>query len=111
MFMHQIFVAPASAPVRVQVSIVTSVGFTVTWFPPPGEDHNGVIQEYFLNLIEENTGRQFSLTSTSTSLRIDSQIHPYYNYTTLVSAVTVNAGPFSSPVTTTTLEDGMPYIM
>jgi len=90
----------------VQVSGVTSTGFTVTWSGPLAEDHNGVIQHYLVLLTEENTGRQIMFYSTTTSQIIESQVQPYNNYTVLVAAVTVSLGPFSSPITITTLEDG-----
>lgn len=73
---------------------------------PPAVDHNGIIRNYTVRTTEENTGRQFLLTSHGSSQRIDS-IHPYYNYTCAVAAVTVSAGPFSAPITTTTAEAGM----
>ena len=33
-------------------------------------------------------------------------LHPYYNYTLVVSAVTIEEGPYSVPVTVITAQDG-----
>ncbi len=85
------------------------MGFTISWLPPPSEDHNGVIQGYLIGLTEESTGRQFSLTSTNTNLTVESLIRPYNNYSVSLSAVTLSSGPVSSPVMVTTLEDGELY--
>ena len=75
---------------------------------PPAVDHNGIIRNYSVIVTEENTGRRILLTShTSSGQRVDS-LHPYYNYTCVVAAVTVNAGPYSTPVTITTAEAGTP---
>ena len=90
----------------IQVSAVTSTEFTVTWSAPPSEDHNGIIQQYLVLLTEEGTGRLLMFYSTTTSQVVESQVLPYNNYTIIVAAVTVNSGPFSSPITITTLEDG-----
>lgn len=97
--------APSSPPRSVAISAVTSTGFLVSWSAPPTVDHNGNIRSYLLNLTEENTGDSVQFTSNTNSLRVESR-HPYYNYTCVVAAVTVAAGPFSTPATVTTLEDG-----
>ncbi len=97
--------APASSPEGVQLSAVSSSSFLLSWSAPPAVNHNGVIHNYTINITEENTGRQFQLTSSTISQRVES-LHPYYNYTCVVSAVTVAAGPYSELVTTTTLQDG-----
>ena len=65
-----------------------------------------MIRVYTLNITEENTGSQRQLNSSSTSQRVQS-LHPYYNYTCVVTAVTVAAGPYSQPLTITTSEAGV----
>ena len=99
------FVAPSSSPENVQLSAVSSSGFLLSWSAPPAVNHNGIIRNYTINITEENTGRWIQLTSNTNSQRVES-LHPHYNYTCVVSAVTVAAGPYSSPVFVTTLEDG-----
>ena len=85
--------------------MVSSSGFLLLWSVPSMADHNGIIRNYTIIVTEENTGRELVLTSSSTSQRIES-LHPFYNYTCRVAAVTVGVGPFSLPVTITTAEDG-----
>lgn len=97
--------APSSPPTLVQITGVSSTGFLVSWMMPPAVDHNGIIRNYTVSIAEENTGRLTLLTSYTSSQRIDS-IHPYYNYTCTVAAVTVSAGPFSAPITIITAEAG-----
>ena len=87
------------------MSAVSSSGFLLSWSAPPAVNHNGIIRNYTINIMEENTGRQLQFTSNTNSQRVES-LHPYYNYTCVVSAVTVAAGPYSAPVAITTLEDG-----
>ena len=84
---------------------MSSTGFVVSWTMPMPADHNGIIRSYTVNITEENTGTHTIFTSHTSSQRIDS-LHPYYNYTCLVAAVTVSAGPFSPPITITTAESG-----
>jgi len=92
--------------VDLQVAGVTSTAFTVTWSAPPTEDHNGIIQQYLVLITEENTGTQLMIYSTTSSKTVESKVLSFNNYTIIVTAVTVNSGPFSSPVMVTTLEDG-----
>ena len=45
---------------------------------------------------------------TGNRVQLIDMLHPNYNYTVRMAAVTsVGIGPFSDPVTATTLEDGM----
>ena len=47
---------------------------------------------------------QFTSVETQIALQF---LHPYYNYTCVVAAVTVATGPSSTELTVTTLQDGM----
>lgn len=84
-----------------------STGFVVSWTMPEVADHNGILRNYTVSVTEENTGSVVLLTTHNTSQRVES-LHPHYNYTCAVSAVTVSAGPFSTPITITTAESGTP---
>lgn len=99
-----IIVAPISPPLSLLISNVSASGFLLSWSDPPLSDQNGVVRSYEVNITEENTANQFQLISFSKSQWVAS-LHPFYNYSCIVSAVTVEAGPYSEPITVTTSED------
>jgi receptor-type tyrosine-protein phosphatase Q len=94
--------APSSPPVSVLVSGVTTVGFTLSWSPPPEVDRNGIIRHFTVNLTEQNTGVQYTLTTTANTTDVNT-LHPFYTYLCSVAAVTVSAGPYSAALSVTTL--------
>ena len=98
--------APSTPPTNIRISSVTSTQFLLSWSSPPLVNQNGVIRNYTINITEVNTGRLIQITSQTTSELLES-LHPYYNYSCVIAAVTVDTGPFSESVTITTLEDGM----
>lgn len=97
--------APSAAPSGVNFNMITSSGFTLMWNALPPENHNGVIRHYAIHIIEVATGIEYTLTSVMTQKTIDF-LHPYYNYTCTLSAVTNHLGPSSAAVNITTAEDG-----
>ena len=84
----------------------TDTSFSLMWQNPPLEDQNGIIRLYFINITEEETGRQFQLTSSAPHILVEF-LHPFYTYVCTVAASTVDIGPYSPPLTVTTLEAGM----
>ena len=76
----------------------------LSWAPPPLDETNGIIREYRINITELETGDNQQLTTSTTSLVVQN-LHPYYTYEVLVSAHTVDTGPFSSPVSVVTPQD------
>lgn len=56
-------------------------------------------------VIEEDTGRNFSLTSFQTEFVVR-DLHPYYTYHFAVSAFTVAAGPYTQQYSVQTEQDG-----
>ena len=69
------------------------------WNPPAAERQNGIIREYFVNITEENTGREFQIMTRSPAAELQVQfLHPYYLYSLAVAAVTTAVGPFSYSV-------------
>lgn len=76
----------------------------LSWDQPAGR-HNGIIQEYRLNITEVETGRVFHNVSAITSLVINN-LHPDYTYEWTVTAFTVGEGPYSYSYRVTTFEDG-----
>ena len=98
--------APSSPPVMLTFSNITDTSFSLVWQNPPPEDQNGIIRLYFINITEEETGRQFQLTSSAPHILVEF-LHPFYTYVCTVAASTVDIGPYSSPFIVTTLEAGM----
>ena len=78
---------------------------TLSWNPPEASQQNGVIRSYIAIVREEETGRNFSVKSTNTELRIGN-LHPFYTYRFAVAAVTISQGPFTNEYVLQTLEDG-----
>ena len=86
--------------------LVNSSGFTLMWDAPPAEEQNGVIRYYAIHIIEITTSQEYALNSTGTQTALYF-LHPYYNYTYAVSAVTIELGPFTNATNVRTFEDGM----
>ena len=83
---------------------VSSRSLSLTWQPPPISSHNGIIQEYRLHVIENNTNTDTYSSTQSTMMTLDN-LHPYYEYHISVAAVTVDIGPYET-ISITTLEEG-----
>ena len=77
----------------------------LSWSAPPLRDQNGLIRHYRVRCIHQGGGDFEILTDLSTE-RLIAGLHPFYNYTCSVAAVTVAPGPYSLTVLVTTLEDG-----
>ena len=90
---------------NVMVSSISSTGFLLFWLDPPPEHQNGVICNYSIILQELNTDNHIQLVSQTADQRFDS-LHPHYNYSIQVAAVTVAVGPYSPQFYVTTLSDG-----
>ena len=99
---HFVFVpttAPSAAPDNITTTNVTAFSLILSWNPPPTEHHNGIIRKYVVNATEENTGREFYIMTRSPAAEFQLQsLHPHYNYTLAVAAITTDVGPFSYPV-------------
>ena len=60
-----------------------------------------------MNCREEESDNELQwLTANSSTERLVDSLHPFYNYTCTVAAVTIAEGPFSASVTITTQQDG-----
>ena len=80
------------------------------WQPPPSEIQNGHIRLYKISVFEVQTDTNYSYTlhnqpSKNSALLVES-LHPYYQYMCSVSAFTIGPGPYTSPLTVWTFEDG-----
>ena len=75
------------------------------WDPPPEMDHRGIIREYRINATELDTGLMVRFVS-ETNETVIGPLHPYYTYVSMITAFTVEEGPYSSAVVVRTHEDG-----
>ena len=98
--------APSSAPTGLTATDVGQRNITIEWSPPPAEDWNGVIRFYILEIVEIETGAVLTINLTTTG-EILGNLHPYYTYHISIAAVTLDIGPFSLPISVTTLQAGM----
>ena len=86
------------------------------WQPPPREVQNGRIRLYTISVFEVQTNTNYSYIhsqpSEDSALLVES-LHPYYEYMCSVSAVTIGPGPYTSPLTVRTFEDGeyLPFLV
>ena len=97
--------APSSPPTEVSTSGTTSVGFALSWSHPPDVDWNGQIRHFLINITEENTGLEYQLTTVANEIEVNF-LHPFYTYSCSVAAVTILSGPYSPPISLTTLSAG-----
>ena len=84
---------------------ITSTHIFLTWEPPSIEMQNGVIREFWIDIVETRTNISQLRITTDTFVNV-SGLHPNYDYNFTITAVTIGPGPPSPPVTITTLEDG-----
>ena len=101
------YTAPSGAPENIVATSLTSTSVRLSWNPPPADQQNGIITDYYINMTEIETGVTIQLTITgATSLFVDT-LHPYYVYNFFISAATVvGQGPYSTLFSIQTPEDG-----
>jgi len=98
-----IVVAPSGPPLNVSFFDITSTSFILSWQPPLTP--NGVIDYYVIDLVENNTGTNFSYRAHSQAFYAVGYLHPFYTYSIYISAVTVEVGPPSLELVLSTLQD------
>lgn len=84
---------------------LSSSSIFLSWNPPLLGERNGIIVEYRINITELDTGNVLTLVSYSTFITVQF-LHPYYTYASIVSAVTIDEGPYSEIFIIVTPEDG-----
>ena len=98
---------PSGTPRNFIASATSPFEAAFSWVPPPADEQNGIIANYVINITEDNTGKEFQVSTSNTSLTIDDNLQPYYTYICAISAETsVGEGPFSSDISFTTHEHG-----
>ena len=85
-------IAPVGSPVSLEIVSTSSTSVTLSWSPPPEVQLNGVLRHYILIVQEVDSGGNVTLTSTD-SLIVLSDLHPFYSYAIAVCPVTVDTGP------------------
>ena len=95
---------PTASPDGLVVASIGADFAELRWFAPDFEHHNGIIRSYILSFAEQETGNNFTITSTNRRLTV-TNLHPFYTYNVTVAAVTVSPGPFSQAVVFRTLQD------
>lgn len=98
-------IVPVGAPLNPNGIAINSRTLSFTWEAPSEEDRNGIIREYRINVTELETGREFQMVSSTTSISVSS-LRPYYTYQWAVTAFTVGEGPFSAVQSILTPQDG-----
>ena len=100
-------VAPASPPQNFTADVLNSTAVFLQWSLPTLDQRNGVIRKYHIRQFETVTSilTSYMRGGNYTELLIGS-LHAYYQYQFTIAAETVERGPFSNPVTVTTLEAG-----
>ena len=95
---------PSRPPINVTGSALNSTHIFISWEPPPHEHINGIIDEYRVYIIEQESEVVFQLETTDTNTTIGN-LHPHYTYNCTVVAVTIGEGPSFSIIIRTN-EDG-----
>ena len=96
--------APSSPPEQFTATALSSSAILLQWNPLSIDSTNGIIQQYVVTLLEQETGNVTQITTINTSFNM-TNLHPYYTYECSVSAVTVASGPLTM-VTIQMPEDG-----
>ena len=87
-----------------RLTAVTSSSVDLSWSPPPTEHHNGIIRQYTVRVVVQDTGEIYSHSTAQLSITVG-DLHPYYTYNFSIAAVTVAPGPYSEPLVVQTLPD------
>ena len=106
-FLHPKCTVPTGAPLNFTTAATSPFKADLSWMPPLADKQNGVIISYVINITEDDTGDNFQVSTSITSITIDDNLRPYYTYTCIIAAEnSVGVGPFSSNVSFTTHEYG-----
>ena len=110
--MHECFycdciIGPTQAPPDVTY-FTTSTNITVYWEAVECIESNGEIIGYMVSFRKQNGAIVPSEMNVTDRVFTATGLHPFTNYVFKVAAVNdVDVGPFTSPITITTDEEGM----
>ena len=100
------YIVPTAPPSFAVYYVVDSTSLFFSWNAPPMDQQNGIIRYYILALTELDTGFMLNHSTAGNNFTFPS-LHPSYTYQVEVAAVTIGSGPFSTPITLQTFEDGI----
>lgn len=90
---------------------LSSTSISLTWDPPPEEHRHGVIDSYTVLCTLFNHPDSLSRYETPATNLTVTGLLPYRTYSCNVSAYTIDHGPFSDTILTTTREDSKSFKM
>ena len=94
--MFFIVAEPSGYPKHIIATAVNSTTLEISWNPPPIEDHNGVIVDYFVRLTSFESEIAYELVTGGALSLMVTGLHPFYTYNYIIAAATlVGRGPFS----------------
>ena len=96
--------APSSPPMNILPYMITATSFSLMWESPAFEATNGIIQQYVVQLVELDTGRQVTVVTNTSEVTLE-DLHPFYTYSSRIAAETIAVGPFSTPLAIQLSED------
>ena len=99
-------IVPTGPPQALEVQPENPTTLVLSWQSPAQENQNGIIVHYIVNITELETGRVLFFSAVSTTTLTVPVLHPFYNYTCIVAAVTIGVGPYSAPAVIQMPEDG-----
>ena len=98
-------IAPTGVPANITSTENPNITVNVTWAPPPYDKQNGVIKSYNIKVTDVQLNETNYNTSNTTWILLQN-LHPYYNYSVSIAAVTIDVGPYSSEYYFTAPEAG-----
>lgn len=120
-YIPMLYIAPADPP-SVTLTVQSSNAILISWSPPSLNPLNGIITHYDVMIgetqilyLEDGTtvsprmlSANFTYNVTESRTQVLDMLHPNYNYTVTMAAVTnIGKSPYSEPITVTTLTAGM----
>ena len=80
---------------------IDSTSVLVSWHAPDADEYsNGVLRQYYVEIIDDSSGERSFHVSDNTHLLLES-LQPGHQYTFRVAAYTTEKGPFSEPISIT----------
>ena len=99
---------PSSPPLNSSGEVLGPSAISISWQPPSPEGQNGIITSYtvFITEVPTNATTTYQRDGSRSEILITG-LHPFYEYSCSVAAETsVGLGPFGTPFTITTHQDG-----